>query len=61
MIIELGKYVVVIINAFQKKSGISFTYSPHTIMTGKQLDFKNQFQCPFCAYIQAHSDRNVTN
>ena len=29
-------------------------------MTGKKLDFKKQFWCPFVAYTQAHNDRNVT-
>ena len=39
MIIELGKYVVIMINAFPPKSGLSCTYIPRTIMTGNQLDF----------------------
>ena len=40
MIIELGKYVVMMINYFPPKSGISRTYSPRTIMTVKKLDSK---------------------
>ena len=61
MIIELGKYLVNMINAFPKKISISRTYSPRTIITGKQLDLNKQCWCPFGAYIQAHDDRNVTS
>ena len=42
MIIEIGKYIVMMINVFPSKSGLSRTYSLRTIMTGKQLDFKKQ-------------------
>ena len=35
MLIELGKYVVTMINAFPPNSGLSRTYSPRTIMMGK--------------------------
>ena len=42
MTIELQKYVFMMINAFPPKSGILRTYSPRTIMTGMQLDFKKQ-------------------
>ena len=35
MIIELGKYVVMIINAFPPKSSLYRTYILRTIMTGK--------------------------
>ena len=49
MIIELGKYVIIMINAFPPKSGLSRTYILRTIMAGKQLDFKKQCRCPFGA------------
>ena len=61
MIIYLGKYVVMMINAFPPKICLSRTYIPHTIMAGKQLDFKKQCRFPFGAYVQAHNDRNMTN
>ena len=61
MVIELGKYIVMMINAFPPKSCISCTYSPHTIMTGKQLGYKKKLRCPFGTYVKAHNDRNVTN
>ena len=51
MVIELGKYVVMMIHDFQPKSDISRTYSPHTIMAGNHLDFKNQLQCHFGNYV----------
>ena len=35
MTIELAKHIVMFLNAFPPKSGLSKTYSPHTIMTGK--------------------------
>ena len=60
MIIELGKYVVVMNNAFPPNIGLSRTYSACTIMPGKQLDFKKKCRCPFGDYVQAHVDRNVT-
>ena len=46
MIIELGKYVFMMINSFPPKSGLSHTYIPCTIIIGKQLDFKKQCRCP---------------
>ena len=61
MIIELCKYEVMMINTLSSKRGLPRTYSPCTIMMGKQLDFKNQYRCPFGAYIQAHDDNNTTN
>ena len=41
MVIELAKYIVLWVNAFPPKGGISKTYSPRTIMTGTMLDYKN--------------------
>ena len=61
MIIDLGKYTVMMINASPPKSCLSRTYIPRTTMKGKQLNFKNQCRCPFGAYVQAHDNRNVTN
>ena len=61
MIIELCKYEVMMINTLSSKRGLPRTYSPCTIMMGKQLDFKKQCRCPFGAYIQSHNNRNMTN
>jgi hypothetical protein len=61
MVIELAKYVVLMLNSFPPGSGLSRTYSPRTIMTGKQLDFAKHCKIPFGAYAQTHEDRDVTN
>ena len=49
VIIEIGKYVVMMINTFLPKSGISRTYSLCTITMGKKLYLKKQFRCLFGA------------
>ena len=61
MTIDLAKHVVMFLNAFPPKSGLSKTYSPCTIMTGKALDWKKSCKLHFGAYAQVHEDRNVTN
>ena len=61
MIIELGKYVVMMLDAFPPKIGISQTYMPRTIMTGNQLDFTKKCKCPFGAYVKAYDDHDTTN
>ena len=59
--IELAKHVVMFLNAFSPKSGLSKTCSPHTIITRKTLDLKKSCKLHFGAYAQVHEDRNVTN
>ena len=61
MVIELVKHVVMLLNAFPPKSGLSITYIPRTIMTGKMLDWKNKCTLPFGDYSQMHEERNITN
>ena len=61
MTIDLTKHVAMFLNAYTPKSGLSKTYSPHTIMTGKALDWKKICKLHFGAYTQVHEDRNVTN
>ena len=61
MPIELAKHVVMFLNASPPKSGLSKTYSPSTIMTGKALDWKKSCKLNLGAYKQIHEDRNVTN
>ena len=61
MTIELAKHVVMFLNALPPKSGLSKTYSPCKIMTGKKLDWKKSCKLHFGAYAQVHEDRNVTN
>ena len=61
MTIYLAKSVVMFLNAFPPKSGLSKTYSPRTIMTGKALDWEKICKLHFGAYVQVHKYRNVTN
>ena len=61
MDVELAKHVVIFLNAFPSNSVLSKTYTPHTIMTGKALDWKKSCKLHFGAYAQVHEDRNVTN
>ena len=61
MTIYLAKHVVMFLNTFTPKSGLSKTYSPLTIMTGKALDWKKSCKLHFGAYAQVNEDRNVTN
>ena len=49
------------LNTFPPKRGLSKTYSPFTIMRGKDLDWKKICKFHFRAYTQIHKDRNVTN
>ena len=57
MVIELAKYVVLWVNAFPPKIGISKTYSPRTIMTGTTLDYKKHCRLDFGAYAETHNDK----
>ena len=61
MTIELAKNVVMFLNGFPHKSGLSKTYSPRTITTGKSLNWKKISKLHFGAYSQLHEYRNVTN
>ena len=58
---ELAKHIVMLLNAFPPKSGMSKIYSPRTIMTGRDLDWKKFCKLHFRAYAHVHKDRNVTN
>ena len=42
MVIELGNYVVMMLNVFPPKSGMLQAYSPCNIMTGKNIYFKKK-------------------
>ena len=42
-------------NYFPAQTGISRHYSPHTIVSGKQVDFKKEFNHSFGDYVQAPS------
>ena len=61
MTIDLAKQVLMFLNAFPPKIGLSKTYIPHTIMTGKALDWKKSCKPHFGAYTQVHEDKNLIN
>ena len=61
MTIELARHVLMFPNSFAPKSGLSKTYSPRTIMTGKTLEWKKSCKLHFGTYAQVYEDRNVTN
>ena len=61
MAIEIAKHIVMFLNATPPMSGLSETYIPHTIMTGKSLDWNKSCKLQFGAYAQVHEERNVTN
>ena len=50
MTIELAKRVMIFLNAFPPKIGISKTYIPRTIMTEKALDWKKSCKLHFRVY-----------
>ena len=61
MKIELAKHVVMLLNNLPPYSGLSKTYSPRTIITGKDLDWNKSCKLHFGAYAQVHEDRIMTN
>ena len=61
MAIDRTKHVVIILNTFPPKIGISTIYSPQTIMTGKTLDWNKMCKLPFGVYAQVYEDRNISN
>ena len=61
MIKELVTSVTNQLNWFPAKNGISKYYSPMTIITGKQLNYKKDCTHEFGTYVQAHHDSEPTN
>ena len=61
MRIDLEKHVVMILNAFPPKSGISTIYSSRSIMKGQNIDWKNMCKLTFGTYAQVHEYINITN
>ena len=49
------------LNTFPAKNGISDTYSPRMIVTGKGIDYIKQCKTAFGAYVQALNETNPTN
>ena len=56
ILIKLIYHVVLWLNAFPSKSGISETLSPREIVLRHKLDFKKHCQAPFGSYCEAHDE-----
>jgi hypothetical protein len=55
ILIELIYHVVLWLNAFPSKSGVSETLSPWEIVLRYKLDFKKHCKAPFGSYCEAHN------
>ena len=61
MVIALAKMVVLWLNNFTPRSGVSNTYSPQQIVKGTKLDMKKHCRIEFGAYAQVHEENTPTN
>ncbi len=61
MLIELIYHVVLWLNAFPKKSGVSKTLSPRKIVMQHKLDFKKHCRAQFGSYCETHDEPVPTN
>jgi hypothetical protein len=58
LIVEMVFMSVFWINAFPHKNGVSPTISPHTIVTGKHIDYKVHCKVEYGQYVQTHEKHN---
>jgi hypothetical protein len=61
VLIELIHHVVMWLNAFPSKSGVSSTLSPREIVLKHKLDFKIHCRAQFGEYCEAHDEPSITN
>ena len=61
MVAALAEMVVLWLNNFAPKSGISEVYSPRQIVLGTKLDMKKHCKIEFGAYAQVHVENTPTN
>ena len=61
MIIRGASEAVKWLNAFPPSGGISTTYSPHAIITGKPVDYNKHCNIRFGSYVQAVTQNEPTN
>ncbi|KAL3810038.1 hypothetical protein ACHAXA_000207 [Cyclostephanos tholiformis] len=61
MLIELIYHVVLWLNAFPTKSGISSTLSPREIVLRHRLDFAKHCKAPFGSYCESHDEPVPSN
>ncbi len=58
---ELGKFVTRWLNSFPPKGGVSQTYSPRAVVTGRAIDYKKHCLIPFGSYVEATMENTPTN
>ena len=58
LFIEMAKTAVFWLNAFPVAGGVSQDLSPHTILTGQQVDYKRHCRFQFGEYTQTHEEHN---
>ncbi len=61
MLIELVYHVVLWLNAFSAKSGVSDTLSPCEIIHRHKLDFAKHCKLPFGTCCEVHNEPTPTN
>ncbi len=61
MLVELIYHVVLWLNAFPMKSGVSTTLSPREIVYRRKLNFKKHCKALFGSYAETHEEPNPTN
>lgn len=61
ILIELIYHVLLWLNAFPSKSGVSETLSPQEIVLRHRLDFPKHCRAPFGSYCEAHDEPAPTN
>jgi hypothetical protein len=61
MVIHLVYFVVLWLNAFPNKQGISENLSPREIVTRKKISFVKHCKALFGSYVEATEDADITN
>jgi hypothetical protein len=60
LVIEMAKNCVYWLNSFPNKNGISNALSPHTIITGQNVDYNRHCKYQFGQYVQTHEQHDNT-
>ena len=61
IIAEMVAHVMMWLNSFPTKGGISETLSPRVIMTGTKMNYKKHCKLAFGAYAQTHEEDKPRN
>ncbi len=60
MLVHLLHHVVMWLNNFPIKNGVSDRYSPREIILRHKLNFKQHCRAPFGSYCEVHEDNSLT-